>query len=393
MRVLQVIGGTSFGGGIRVITSLCHRLRHLGFSVVVNGSDPYNLEIFRNCGCEILDMPNMRREINPWHDVIWAVKLAKFIRKNKIDIVHTHTSKGGMIGRFAARMAATNFLFGNRPLTIHTVHGFAFHEFSPPSVIRVCSILERIASRWTDKVVFVNEFHQQWAKKLSIAPPSKMVTISNGIPAEAEQTTSEISLRHEYRMPENAYIIGSIGRLAPQKGLEYLIKAMPKILTCQPNTYAVLVGEGSLRNKLEKLANTIDVGKNVIFTGFVPHPEALLPQFDLIVLPSLREGLSIALLEAMRAGKPIITTAIGSNLSVVVDNQDAIVVPPADVQALCNSILHLLQKPHLRQLLGQSAQKTFLTKFTEEQMLAKYEALYLGLLQDSLHKLPPPLVK
>jgi glycosyltransferase involved in cell wall biosynthesis len=278
-----------------------------------------------------------------------------------------------MIGRLAARLAKV-------PVVIHTVHGFAFHEFSSSLTVRVYSLLERIAARWCDCIVFVNEFHRQWALQLNIVAPAKTITIPNGIPASYPKSINRDKLREEFSISPSAKLIGSIGRLAAQKGLEYLIKAMPGIVARFPETYLILVGDGPLRRALEQLAIHLGLAGRIFFTGFRLDADVLCPEFDIVVLPSLREGLSIALLEAMRVGKPIVTTEIGSNLNVVSDQKDALLVQPANIRELENAVIQLLEEPYMGTRLGESARLTFKEHFTEDRMLASYYQIYLNLL-------------
>lgn len=374
-RVLQVIGDSGVGGGTRVIIALSKFLRAKGLDVYINSSDPVSVRLFEEAYFPVFPVKGMHRAINPFLDLISILYLAKLCRSLRIDVVHTHTSKGGFIGRAAGHIAGV-------PVIIHTVHGFAFHEFSRPLTVRLYGAIEKLAGSWSNRVVFVNEFHREWAIQCKIISPNKAITVANGIPSIGGDHSRGNSLRQEFDLPPGAKLIGSVGRLATQKGLEYLIEAVPIILQAFPSVFVILVGDGPLRLRLAERAQELGIADNIIFTGFRMSADAIYSEFDLVVLPSLWEGLSISLLEAMRAGKPIVTTTIGSNMTVVKDGHDAVLVQPANSVELANAVIRLLGDQGQCIRLGASARLSFESSFTEDRMLTGYYGLYCDLLAD-----------
>src|SRR6476646_8377635 len=310
VRLLHVVGNSRFGGAAPIILGLADLARAEGWQVDILTTDPLFQDAVKQRGLGLVNLDVIRREIRPLWDVAGLLRLRNFLRREPYKIVHTHTSKGGFVGRLASRLADV-------PVIVHTVHGFAFHERSPIFVRLFYSKLERMAARWCDRIVSVSEFHRRVALDLRICYSRQILAIPNGV-AEIGRNT-EISpeeLRRRLGAHEGELLILSMARLAKDKGLEYLIEAAALLKRTALRFRVLIAGEGPARSHLELLARNLNVTDRVIFLGFREDVGDLLAAADLIVLPSLREGLSLALLEAMAAGKAIIAASIGSHLEV-----------------------------------------------------------------------------
>ena len=379
VRLLHVIGNSCFGGAGRIILRLGQVAQAEGWQVDILTTDPVFQRAVRQHGLGLVNLDVIRREIRPLWDLSGLVRLATFLRRERYGIVHTHTSKGGFVGRLAARLAGV-------PVIVHTAHGFAFHECSPSSARLFYSALERIASRWCDQIVSVSDFHRRWALKLRICNPSKILAIPNGIGSLPNPEIARPELRRQLGVRDRDLLILSMARLAPDKGLDYLIAAAAILLHTERRFQIVIAGDGPVRARLEELTRNLGVADWVTFLGFREDISDLLASCDLVVLPSLREGLSIALLEAMAAGKPIIATSIGSHSELASQAEIARLVPPADAPALCDAILQLSPDPSQMARLGMNARALFKSQYTEERMLNTYKRLYFDLLEK---KCPP----
>jgi len=375
VRLLHVIGDSRFGGAGRIILRLGQVARAQGWQVDILTTDPVFQRAVREHGLGLVNLDVIRREIHPLWDLGGLVRLSTFLRREGYGIVQTHTSKGGFVGRLAAWLAGV-------PVIVHTAHGFAFHERSPRQALLFYSNLERIASRWCDRIVSVSEFHRHWALDLGICNLAKILAIPNGIAFLTNPEIPRAELRRQLRVRNNDLLILTMARLAPDKGLEYLIEAAPMLLRSERQFQIVIAGDGPVRAQLEELTRKLGVEDWVTFLGFREDVSALLAASDLVVLPSLREGLSISLLEAMAAGKPIIATSIGSHREVASQSEIALVVPPADSSALCGAILQLAQDPLQMVRLGKNARALFESQYTEERMLNTYKQLYVELLRE-----------
>jgi glycosyltransferase involved in cell wall biosynthesis len=383
VRVLQVLGGSQFGGAIWVVKSYVDALREHGCEVTVCTSVERAADVFRAAGCEIISIPEMVREIDPRRDAVALVKLSKACRDGRFDVVHTHTSKGGILGRTAARLARV-------PVVIHTVHGFAFHESSSRTSTAFYATLERAAARLSDRVITVSDYHRLWALRLHIASPERIVTIHNGVSRSrlgVSRNRSEV--RDDLGLDSDAVVIVAIGRLAPQKGLETLLRALPDIRRRDPRVLVVLVGEGPLRGELETYVRGAGLTPFVRFLGFRTDIGDILNASDVVAAPSLWEGLSISVLEAMAMAKAIVTTNIGSNLELVEDGVSGILVPPGRSGPFAESILRLTADPGLAGRFGEAARERFERGFTEQVMKESLWNLYDELLRKKTITMDP----
>jgi glycosyltransferase involved in cell wall biosynthesis len=374
VRVLHVVGESRFGGAARIILGLGQVAQAEGWQVDVLTTDPVFQQAVRQCGLGLVDLDVIRRQIRPVWDLGGLVRLTRFLRRQPYQVVHTHTSKGGFVGRLAARLAGV-------PVIMHTVHGFAFHEASPAYVRKSYSTLEQLASRWCDRIVSVSDFHRAWAIELGICNPRQIVAIPNGIADIARKRAAGLlDIRRELGAGHGDLVILSMARLAPDKGLEYLIEAAAMLPHTGRRFQIVIAGDGPERERLEQHAGYMGVTERVRFLGFREDVGDLLAASDLVVLPSLREGLSIALLEAMAAGKPIIATSIGSQREVTAHADMARLVRPADARALSEAIVRLAGDEALMARLGRTARAVYESRYTENRMLHAYRQLYLDLL-------------
>jgi glycosyltransferase involved in cell wall biosynthesis len=380
VRVLQVIGGSKFGGAVWVVLSYVEALQEHGCEVTVFTSVEPVAEVFRRAGCEILSSPEMTREINPPRDLVALIKLTKICRKARFDVVHTHTSKGGFIGRAAARLAGV-------PVVLHTAHGFAFHESSSPVATAVYTRLERLAGRWADRMLTVSDFHRHWAIRHRLAAPERIVTVRNGIShSRLVVTRDRRHVRSELGVEVSDVLLVSLGRLAPQKGLGTLLQALPRLLRRGVRARLVLVGEGPLRHALQEQIAAAELTHSVSFLGFRSDVGDILNASDIVIAPSLWEGLSISVLEAMALGKPIVATNIESNLELLEDGVSGLLVPPNEPERLADAILALALDPDAAFRYGAAARERFELGFTERTMKDALWAVYRPLLEQ---KLPP----
>lgn len=376
LRVLHIVGDSRFGGAATIILGLCRTARGEGWQADVLTTDPTFQDAVMHDGFGLVDLDVIRRPIRPLWDLRGMLRLVWFLRKRRYHIVHTHTSKGGFVGRLAARLAGV-------PTVVHTAHGFAFHETSPASTRRFYSSLEFIASRWCDRVVSVSEFHRDWAIRLGMCSPTRIQAIPNGIAWPDRNPDIDIArLRSSLGADPDDLVILNVARLAADKGLEYLIEAAGMLPPRGRRILIAIAGDGPARHDLERLAASLGVTDRLIFLGFRQDVGGLLAASDMVVLPTLREGLSISLLEAMAAGKPIVTTSIGSQKEIAAHGEMASLVPPADSRSLTDAILRLAEDPGLRNSLGATARAVYERHYTEKRMLQSYRQLYLDLLRE-----------
>ncbi len=375
VRLLHVVGDSRFGGAGRIILGLGQAAQAQGWQVDVLATDPVFQRSIREQGLRVVDLDVIRREIRPSWDLAGLFRLYRFLKQERYRLVHTHTSKGGFVGRLAAQLAGV-------PAIVHTVHGFAFAEESPAAVRWFYSALERLAAPWCDRLVSVSEFHKDWALALRICDASRIIAIPNGItPPVRNPEIAPAEVRRRMGVADDDLLILTMARLAADKGLEYLIEAAGSLPPGLRRVRLAIAGEGPVRTSLEKAARKRGVMDSVIFLGFREDVGDLLAACDLVALPSLREGLSIALLEAMSAGKPIIATSIGSHRELASQAEIALLVPPADSHALRDAIVRMAGDPALMTRLGATARWLFERHYTEGRMLDAYMRVYSALME------------
>lgn len=313
---------------------------------------------------------HLLQPVEPYNDIAALFELIGLLKKQRYDIVHTHNSKAGFIGRLAAKIAGV-------PIIVHTIHGFSFHEYENPPRQFLFTILERIAAQFADALITVSGPLKAWGLKLGIGKEDKYITIYDGIEIGKFRVDFDTHIkRQEFGIKPDDLVIGAVSKLWEGKGLEYVLEALKMVSLKIPNVKLMFVGEGYLREKLEGLTEEWQLKEKVIFTGFRTDIPEITALFDIAVLASFFEGLGRVLLEAMAAGKPVVATRVGGIVDVVDDGKTGILVPPADSEALAEALLTLLSNAGLRRKMGEAGRKKIDAKFSDTHMVDQIEGLY-----------------
>lgn len=375
-KILQVGSGPDYGGGTTYVLTLMKALRERYGEVCYAGTPGLTFDAIQSEGYPVYAVPALQREINPWRDGMAMLQLFRIMRRHRFDLVHTHTSKGGFLGRLAARMAGT-------PAILHTVHGFAFHEMTPPLRYGLYILLEKLAAGCCDRIISVNQEDRQKAVNCGIAAPEKILTIYNGIDAgRFNQVYQRDRLRHELGTAEGEYLVGMVARLAPSKAPLDFIHAAHHVLSCRGDVKFVLVGDGPLRGEIEQEIERLGLGKRVVLTGFRTDIPAILSAMDVFVLTTLWEGMPIAALEAMAMGKPVISTMVRGPREVVQDGITGCLVPPRDPTAVGEAILEVISQPGMAAEMGRRGRELVDEVFNSSRMTEKTLAVYEELLAE-----------
>lgn len=378
VRILHILGDSRFGGASFGILRLARYWQSVGWRVDILATDPQFLQAAAEAGVPTVPLDCIWREIRPLRDLAGLWKLYRYLRARRYTVVHTHTTKAGFAGRLAGWLARV-------PIVVHTAHGFAFHETSHRAKIWFYATMDRIASVGSQRVVTVSRFHKAWGEELGMAPAAKLVAIPNGIP-EPPVITPEAAAaaRHDLGLTERDLALFTPGRLAPEKGLEDLLDALCLARPQSPRPLKLIIaGDGSLAGPLRRQASELGIAADIRFLGFRKDIPQLLAACDVVVFPTWREGLSIALLEAMSHGKAIVTTTIGSNLEATAEGEAALLVPPRKPAELAEAILALAADESRRRSLGAAARRLYGQRYTQDRMLSGYHQLYLELLEEN----------
>ena len=330
--------------------------------------------LVRDAGMEFRAIHNFVSEVSPWKDLHALWQLNRLLSREKFDIVHTHNSKAGILGRLAARRSRV-------PIVIHTVHGFAFHEEENWLFRRLFIVLERAAVSWCDQMIAISQPMIEWAQKEKIAPPAKLVKIYSGIEVEQFQNQpSNPELKSRFGIEPQETVIGVVSKLWKGKGHEILIDAIARLLERGYSIKLLIVGEGYLEGRLKEKVKHLGMERVVVFTGFwsnVPEVTAIL---DISALPSFYEGMGRVVLEAMAAGKPVVASRVGGLTELVEDQVTGYLIPPGDVDALVKRLEALITNPDLRKEMGRRGSQRVGEKYSAETMVKKIHEVYGKLL-------------
>jgi glycosyltransferase involved in cell wall biosynthesis len=301
-------------------------------------------------------------------DVQWVRQACELVRREGASLIHAHEFTGNTYGCLVAKLAGV-------PL-IGTVHGKSYYSEQ---------YKRRLAYRAVSRVatmVAVSEDLKRFLTANVGVPAERIKVIYNGQELLPQIGLEEKArLQGEFGLEENESVVGVVGSLYPVKGHEYLLAAVPQVLKTHPRTKFVIVGRGDLDASLKDTVKRGGLEKRVRFLGFREDVAALLSLMDIFVLPSLSEGLSIALLEAMAAGKPVIATNVGGNPELVVDGETGYSIPPRDADTLAAKIRLLLTDQCRAKELGENGRKRVQQKFSLQAMADNYQRLYEDCLQ------------
>ncbi len=364
MKIAHCIHGLGAGGAQKVIASLIRCRRHPGLEYFVYSChDGVQRAEIEDAGATVRIVPRNLAKLDP----TWVVRLARAMRRDGIDLVHTHLFGDSLHGYLAARLA------GGLPvvMTLHT----------RPEGLKS---LQRRGYRWLlSRCAGAVACSEAVARAFAGGGFSaqRWLTIANGLePAAGELTPARRrELRSSLGASAATTLIAAVGRMAPEKGYDDLITAFAGIRS-ELDLRLLLVGDGPLRGSLEAQARGLDLGQRVIFTGFRSDVPELLQAVDVVAFSSLWEGLPMVLLEAMAAGRCIVTTDVPGILEAVRADREALVVPAADTGALAAALERATRDGDLRNRLGAAARARFDARFTAGAMVRAYEALYRDVL-------------
>lgn len=329
-------------------------------------------------GAAFFRIPHLVRSPNPVWDVLAFLSLYRLIRRNRYDIVHTHTTKAGLIGRLAARAAGV-------PIIVHTPHGHAFHGYLGALGSKALIFLERAIAKITDRIICLTEAEKEDHLRLGVGKPEKFVTIHSGVDIERFRSVAidARDKRIQLHLPLTGPLIGCVARLVPVKGVHVLLEAVPIIRKSLPEATTVFVGDGSLREALERRASELGLDGAVVFAGLRRDVPELMHLFDVVVLPSLNEGMGKAAVEAMAAGRPVVGSRVAGIQNVVLHGRTGLLVTPGDPHELAEAIVAVLRNVGTSSAMG-TAGRTWASAFSVADMIIEISRLYDALARQVL---------
>jgi glycosyltransferase involved in cell wall biosynthesis len=325
-------------------------------------------------------LPSLRRAIHPWRDMRARNAIRAAIEEFKPDVVHTHSAKGGLVGRHVAWNLRI-------PAVIHTVHGAPFHPYQSAISREFFRRCERWAARRCHRLISVADAMTDLMVDAQVAPREKFTTIHSGMDVEPFLHADEhrSAIRAKYGLKSEHVVVGKIARLFHLKGHDDLISAAAKVAQQNPNIRFLLVGDGILREELTARIATLGLSEHFIFTGLVQPVEmpAMISAMDVLVHTSYREGLARALPQALIAGRPVISYDVDGAREVTITGQTGILVPPQDTDALADALATLAGNAELRARLGSAGQQRFTEQFRHQRMTRLVREVYQQVLEQS----------
>jgi len=367
-KITYLITRSDTVGGAHVhLLDLAYKAQTEGHKVevLVGGNGPY-AALLREKGLTVLNLRYLVRPIRPHLDALAVLECWRALRRFKPDIVHAHSTKAGLVGRFAAKLAGLPVVF--------TAHGWAFTEGIAERSRRLAAFLEKRAARLSDAIICVSEYDRQLALRLGVGNESLITRIHNGVP--------------EVRLDQRSIGSGTgpvrvvcVARLDAPKEHVLLLEAMATI--DKVPWVLELIGDGPLTAVVQQRARDLGVADRVEFSGLCNDVPSRLALADVFVLASAWEGLPLSILEAMRAGLPVVASHVGGVAESVVDGVTGFLVPKGDKAVLADRLVRLLGDAALRQQMGLAGRVVYEREFAFEVMYQRTQQVYQDVL---IHK-------
>ena len=394
VKVAHIITRLILGGAQENTVLTVEGLQKIGnyevtlFTGLSLGPEGSLLEEAKKRGINLVIIDSLRRNIHPWLDFKSLFTLYLLLRKGSYHIIHTHSTKAGIL----ARMAAWN---AHAPIVIHTIHGLPFFPYQNRFMNFMAVNLERLVAQGTDRIITVCDTMVKKAHRAKVAPLNKFSTIYSGMELNEFLNIKENKdLKKSLGIKDDELVVGKIARLFELKGHRFLLKSAKEVISKFPNVKFLFIGDGILRDELKKQAIELGIKDNVIFAGLVPREK--IPDYisimDIVVHVSLREGLARAIPQAFACGKPVISFSIDGADEIIKNGRNGFLIPTPDIAEeewrnyestqLSSCILELLRNENLRKKMGREGKKIVDPIFRAEYMVEKIDDLYKKLLKE-----------
>ncbi len=322
-----------------------------------------------------LVIPQLGREISFFRDIFTLIKLCILLYREKPDIVHTHKSKAGVLGRLAAILMRV-------PIIVHTFHGHVFHHYFGKWKTLFFLKIERFFARFTHRIIVISQQQlQEINEKYKVGKREQFSIIPLGFDFSGLEKNCQYSgwLKKAFGISETEIVIGLVGRLTPVKNHQMLLKIAQNMKKNYPQLRFVIIGDGECRQQLQEEASRLDL-KNIVFTGWIQESAKIYSDLDIVVLTSHNEGTPVTLIEAMFCGKPIIATKVGGVIDLIENGTNGFLVQPGNISEFQNSLVALLDSEKRYQL-GQSG-KEIAQKFAISRLTQDIKNLYIKLFEE-----------
>lgn len=374
IRVLHAITMLELGGAQRNTLDTVARLDRNRFEVALACADRGELldEARGLDDTTLFPLRHLRREVRPLADILAFLELRRAMRSFGAEIVHTHSSKAGVLGRAAARAERS-------PVVVHSIHGFGFGPYQAPLVRSAFALAERVAARWTTHFIAVSRENLDEGVRLGLFAVDDARVIRSGIDLDAfRQAAGGEALRAELGIPIGVPLVVQVSCFKPQKAPERFVEVAARLSGRLPETHFLLVGDGELRGRLERLRTTAGLDGRLHLPGWRRDIPAVLDAATVVTLTSVFEGLPRTLVEALAAGVPVVAMAVDGVKEVVRHDVDGYLVEAGDTRGLAARVEEIIVDPEKRGRLARRAGEG-LAEFDRDLMVAQQEQLYVEL--------------
>ncbi len=390
MDILHIITRLIVGGAQENTLLTCEGLHSRGHHVTLltgpsPGPEGTLMERAEAYGYRVVVTPHLVRAPHAWHDLMAYREIKKLVREMRPDVVHTHSSKAGILGRAAAwkvkRKISKSETRNPKPLVIHTIHGLPFHPYQNPVARNLWITLERDAARRCDGIICVADAMTRQALAAGVGTPNLFTTVYSAMDTEPflRPGVTREDVRTRLNIPANAYVYGTIARLQPLKGHDDLLTQAGELFAKVPDAHLLWIGDGIFRSRFEETLRAKGWSNRVTLTGLVPPTEVpqLMPAMDVLVHPSYREGLARALPQALLAGVPVISYDCDGAAEVCIENETGYLVKTGDAPALIAAMIRMAADRDQARAMGARGRELCKTRFAAKTMVDGIEAEYL----------------
>ena len=322
---------------------------------------------------KLFDISFLCREVSPYRDIRAFLSLYKLFKEEDFTIIHTHSSKAGLLARLAAVLNKT-------PIVIHTIHGFAFNDFMNMFKKNFFIYVEKLLAKWTDVLITVSNLNKKKIIDLNIAHENKIKNIYSGIDLSLFTNKRNDEFRKELNLENDHLLLGSVGRLSNQKDPITMIEAFGIISKPFPNAHLALVGDGELKGKILEKIDQLKLNDRIHLTGNKNNPWSVYHSMDLFIMSSIYEGLGRSITEALSCGVPVVCTDVEGVPEIVRDNITGILVPPKDSNKLADGIIRTLNDMETAKKMAEEGRRFVNDNFDVNKMVNDIDSLYNTLL-------------
>ncbi len=366
MKVLHVITRMDPGGSSYICREIVQRMKDKDYEVYfAYGKSTVDVG-------DAIKLRFLRRNINVFFDFLALIEIFRLIKKIKPEVLHLHTSKAGMVGRIAGRLAGVSKIY-------YQPHGIVFYGYFSKLKSKIILFVERILASAADKIIVLTKRAKEEFVEYKVGVSSQYEVIEDGIdfnkftPLNSEEKNK---LKEEYGLGRDDIILGMVGRIVKLKGHDYFIEALSSVCGIYGNVKGIIIGEGEYEEELRRLIKSKELNDIVVFTGYKEDVAGIMPVIDVLIQPSIVEGFGLTIVEAGALEIPAVGFKVGGIVDIIKDNETGMIADYMNAESLVEKIQYLIENSQERLKMGVAARDHIKNNFTLETMMKKVFYLY-----------------